>query len=139
MPGILRTPTDMSAPPQIGAALSPPIIPGKTNLSPGTMREVMRADMGLGDMMPDEQADEQADEQEQPTENSLLAEFGNLYWKAGEYPGLQDVMLDFIKALKKSADMRNAVSNETLLRMPTPMIAPEAAPREDLGSSLLGA
>mgnify|MGYP001584868790 CR=1 FL=1 len=135
MPGVLRTPTDMSAPPPVGATMSPPIIPGLTQLPPGVMRALLRG----GQEEAGEQGSEGAEEQQEPqTEQSILAEFGNLFWKAGEYPGLQDVMLSFVKALKKASDQRNAVSSQTLLRMPIPMIAPEeSAPRGDL-LSLLG-
>lgn len=92
--------------------------------------------MGLDDTE-DDQA-ESADAAPQ-TEQSLLAEFGNLFWKAGEYPGLQEVMLSFVKALKKASDQRTAVSDQTLLRMPVPVGAPEEpAPRDDLLGSLRG-
>lgn len=92
--------------------------------------------MGLDDTE-DDQA-ESADTAPQ-TESSLLAEFGNLFWKAGEYPGLQEVMLSFVKALKKASDQRTAVSDQTLLRMPVPVGAPEEpAPRDDLLGSLRG-
>ena len=138
MPGILRTPTDMSAPPPVGATMSPPIIPGLTQLPPGVMRSLLRGGQEEDEDMGMEDQERQA-QQEPQTEQSLLAEFGNLFWKAGEYPGLQDVMLSFVKALKKASDQRNAVSSQTLLRMPIPMIAAEeSAPRSSLLPMIMG-
>ena len=136
MPGVLRTPNDMSAPPPIGATMSPPLIPGLTQLPPGVMRALLRG----GQEDAGEQRSEGAEEPQEPqTEQSILAEFGNLFWKAGEYPGLQDVMLSFVKALKKASDQRNAVSSQTLLRMPIPLIAPEeSAPRSSLLPMMMG-
>jgi hypothetical protein len=140
MPGILRSPTDMSAPPMIGAPLSPPIIPHRTSIPPGAMRALLRQEMGLEDEL-EEDGRPSAAVSEPPTEQSLLAEFGNLFWKAGEYPGLQDVMLSFVKALKQAADQQHAVSEQTLLRPPTPITSPdemEAAPRDALRPPMMG-
>ncbi len=137
MPGILRTPTDDSAPPMMGAQLSPPIIPGLTQLDPGTMRSLMRRDMGLD--MPMEQGAEAQQEQEPESEQDILVAAGNLFAKASEYPGLQDILLSYLKGIKKAFDQRTAVSPTTMFRMPTPIGgSTESAPPSALLGSLYG-
>jgi hypothetical protein len=121
----------------MGAGMAPPIIPGRTQIAPGAMRALLRN-------QPDDDEMGMEDQQEAPqSEQGLLADFGNLFWKAGEYPGLQDVMLSFVKALKKASDQRNIVSTQSTLRMPVPTMMPQALPEEsapqgDLLSALLG-
>lgn len=130
----------------MGGDLAPPIIPGRTQIAPGAMRALLRANAPDEDEMEPDLINPQG--QEPKSEQGLLAEFGNLFWKAGEYPGLQDVMLSFAKALKKAADQRHMISPQQsppTLRMPTSMMMPplqarpeETAPQGDLLAMLLG-
>lgn len=97
-------------------------------MSPGVMRMLLRGNEQ--DMMPEEA------ENEPHTPHSLIAESFNLFWQAGEFPGLQDVILSGLKSLKKASDQRGGVSTTPLLRMPSPVF-PQAeqpmAPPPPLG------
>ena len=130
-------------------SLAPPIIPGRTQIAPGAMRALLR----------NEAADDKSEsepmieEQESQDPQDMLAEFGHLFWKAGEHPGLQDVMLSFAKALRKQSDQRSIsmMTSPPLLRTPDDTMPPQmamprmamagpeqSAPQGDLLAALLG-
>lgn len=115
--------------------MSPPVIPGLTQLSPGTMRAILRGEMGSQENADIPEKDEQED-----TPQGILAESLNLFWKAGEFGGLQDVIMSALKALVKASPQRQGMMASPL-RMPVsmpPQVPEQATMRDRLMSELTG-